>query len=85
MDHYEEAKKLYIEGKSLRTIEEMIGFPRKKLSRLLKNDNLLRVFHNGTSLETKCDYEQLVHYGIVQEYLAGKSILELSMEFDFSA
>lgn len=84
MDHYEEAKKLYIEGKSLRTIEEMIGFPRKKLSRLLKNDNLLRVFHNETSLGTKCDYEQLIHYGVAQEYLAGKSILELSSEFDFS-
>ena len=85
MDHYEEAKKLYLEGKSLRAVEEMIGFPRKKLSRLLKNDNLLRVFHNGTSLETKCGYEQLAHYGVVQEYLAGKNILELSLEFDFSA
>ena len=84
MDGYKEAKTLYEEGKSIRAIESETGFPRKKLSRYLKRDGLLRPFHNNTSLKAKCEYEELVHYGVVQEYLSGKSIEELAKEFYFS-
>ena len=41
MKNYETAKELYMSGKSLRQIELELGINRKKLSKKLKEDNLI--------------------------------------------
>lgn len=81
---YKVAKKMYLDGMSMMAIEREIGFPRKKLSRLLKEDNVLRKFHDGTSLKSKKKYESKEHYQIVEGYLKGKTTLELASEYNIS-
>lgn len=82
---YSVAKNLYTNGCSLREVEQQIGFPRKKLSRLLKQEGILRSFHDGSSLEVKGEYEELIHYEIAHQYQQGKTMLELEADFGFSA
>lgn len=81
---YEIAKTMYLNGESMMSIERQIGFPRKKLSRLLKNDGVLRKFHDGSSLISNIEYEDKEHYEIAKEYISGSTVSILSKEYKTS-
>lgn len=70
MKNYETAKKLYINGKSLRQIELELGIDRKKLSKKLKEDNI--VVKKG--IKDK-DYSEACEL-----YKTGKSLTSIAKE-----
>lgn len=81
---YEKAKEMYLNGLSMMEIDRQIGFPRKKLSLLLKEEGLLRNFHDGSSLVFKEKYDKTEHLKIVDEYLNGKTMAKIAEENDMS-
>lgn len=79
-----EAKEMYESGLSLREIERRTGYNRKKLSSELKELGVLHNYHNKSSQIFSCSYEEDIHYEIVNLYLSGMSMKQISLEIDIS-